>query len=112
MGRTDPELKENCMAHDRFFNPPCIGCGYCCLTAMCVRGCIEYGVHKRCPGLIWNGGRYWCNLVLSKPILRDDIAIGAGCCSTMFNTYRDIIRRCACIAEEDYLENVKRVTER
>lgn len=65
---------------------PCVGCGYCCKKATCTLGLMRFGTQSPCRALIFKEGRYWCSLVLgelnSNPI-RDELAIGAGCCSSL-----------------------------
>lgn len=78
-------------------NNPCVGCGHCCQTAQCGTGAAVFGPHKRCPGLVWVGEeqRYRCSLVLESETneklwwVREDLSIGAGCSSTLFNTKRE-----------------------
>lgn len=47
-----------------------------------------------CPELRWHDDRYWCGLVEAadgqyRRDLMKDLAMGAGCPSTLFNTVRD-----------------------
>lgn len=78
---------------------PCLGCGYCCSKATCPLGAQVYGVKFPCSGLVWNKakGRHLCKLLLeSKGQLRkfiaEGLAIGAGCSSSLFNTWREDLR--------------------
>jgi hypothetical protein len=77
----DPDLNKNC-----------VGCGYCCIRAMCRIGLEKYGLHDICPGLFWDGKKYRCRLVRSnyKNIILI-LAIGKGCCSNL-NTWRKNVR--------------------
>jgi hypothetical protein len=77
---------------------PCVGCGYCCQTAKCPVGLRSFGPDDGpCPGLIERDGRYWCGPVLwccwedyeREHMLVDVLAVGAGCCSPLFNVQRD-----------------------
>lgn len=85
--------------------PPCVGCGYCCSKAPCGAGAARWGMpaladdlserRDPCKGLVWDprAGRHWCRLVLEasgadRARLTDGLAIGGGCCSPMFNTWR------------------------
>ena len=75
--------------------PSCVGCGYCCSQAPCFYALVEYGGtidgHRNphpCPGLYWDGERYRCANV-DDPMLHFEVAIGAGCCSSM-NTWRGV----------------------
>jgi hypothetical protein len=90
-----------------------VGCGYCCKKAQCVAGASIYGLKDGvCTGLKWNEKeqRYYCLLILettgqANRAARQGLAIGAGCSSSMFNTYREetIARRkkLGCPDEED-----------
>ena len=71
----------------------CVGCGYCCSKAPCSYSMRKYSVAHPCPGLYWDGERYRCDDVRS-PMLCEEVAIGAGCCSQL-NTWRGskILRR-------------------
>jgi hypothetical protein len=71
-----------------FIEKPCVGCGYCCITAKCSIGLFLYGQNGRCPVLKWNGRRYLCELV---DLFKDALAIGAGCCAPL-NTWREKVR--------------------
>lgn len=57
---------------------PCIGCGYCCMKAMCAVGVAEFGQHGLCPGLIPGEGdfRFRCSLAEKH---REALAIDEGC---------------------------------
>lgn len=69
----------------------CVGCGYCCLRAMCSVGIREYGEDEgRCPYLVWLNDRYWCDLVLSKRINWRELATGFGCSSSLNDWRRDV----------------------
>ena len=67
---------------------PCVGCGYCCLKAQCGVSFERYGVQILCPALGWDGKRYKCVLYESH---KEDLAIGAGCSSSL-NSWRQDIR--------------------
>lgn len=67
---------------------PCVGCGYCC-GVQCSSSVIKYGVQDLCPALYWNGKKYRCRDV--KEVKRF-VAIGGGCPSTLFNTWRDDVK--------------------
>jgi hypothetical protein len=85
--------------------PECVGSGFCCKKAPCglavMRGFeakhwMEGG--KGCPALVEKDGRYWCGLYLqaagaAKTHIKNELAIGAGCCSSLFNTDRERILR-------------------
>jgi hypothetical protein len=72
---------------------PCVGSGHCCLTAQCALGAIRYGRHPVCPGLFEEGDRYRCRLVIEDAAVARDLAVGAGCSSTLFNVRREKILR-------------------
>jgi len=65
---------------------PCVGCGYCCSKAPCLYSMLKYCVAHPCPGLYWDGERYRCAHI-DDPKLHREVAIGAGCCSSL-NTWR------------------------
>jgi hypothetical protein len=74
---------------------PCIGCGYCCSKVTCLFGAEVYGAQSPCPGLVWDeeAGRHFCKLLLESTgwpheFLGEGLAIGAGCSSALFNTWR------------------------
>jgi len=79
----------------------CLGCGYCCMQAPCIRSQMYYaGAYQPCPGLKWdeNADRHWCALVLKSdesglkfmPTIRVDLGIESGCCSGLNNWRYDI----------------------
>jgi hypothetical protein len=73
---------------------PCVGCGFCCLQAMCSIGINVYGRAKYpCPYLIWSkkDNRYWCRLALNDVLYADMIHADQGCCSPL-NTWRNDVR--------------------
>ena len=74
------------------FARPCVGCGYCCKTAVCVVGQIflKTGPHPPCPGLEHNGERYRCKIAEEHG---EELAIGAGCCSPLNSERQIMIRR-------------------
>ena len=74
----------------------CIGCGYCCLKAVCLLGQAHGNVthpDQRCPYLQWTNhdARYICMLYKKNPQFKDRLHIGAGCCSPL-NTYRKEVK--------------------
>jgi hypothetical protein len=68
---------------------PCVGCGYCCITATCSIGLFLFGKNGQCPALRWNGSRYICDLV---DIYKNALAIGKGCCAPQ-NTWREKVSK-------------------
>lgn len=67
---------------------------YCCSKVVCILGFQKYGPNPPCPALVEHDGRFWCGLVenakgMEKEELIAELAIDAGCTSTMFNTVRD-----------------------
>jgi len=69
---------------------PCIGCGYCCQKTVCFLG-QQRDVKANdvpCPMLIWDGQRHWCKIILQEPRLHEEVAIGKGCPSTLYNNFR------------------------
>lgn len=85
--------------------PECVGSGYCCKKGPCglavarghdMKHWLEGG--KGCPDLVEKDGRYWCGLYLraagpKKAKIKYELAIGEGCCSSLFNTEREKILR-------------------
>jgi len=69
--------------------PVCLGCGYCCLKVQCQISIREYGVRKICPALKWNGVRHICLLAIKY---KNELAINAGCSSSLFNLWRKEIK--------------------
>jgi len=74
----------------------CVGCGYCCKKAPCAIAVELFRLRPQdhCPALVHHDGRYWCSLVENaKPEdqkrIKEDMAIGAGCSSSLLNTVRD-----------------------
>lgn len=82
----------------------CVGCGYCCRKAPCAvaqrihgPGIVDLYVKKEgyCPSLTWDAEkkRYFCK-PCADPILgaryREELAAGAGCCSSMNSDRRNI----------------------
>lgn len=75
---------------------PCVGCGYCCLKAPCSAASRIFGDYVRpCPFLEWRESRYYCKLTETnsdqKWDYRQELAIGAGCCSSL-NTWRTDVK--------------------
>jgi len=64
----------------------CVGCGYCCLKATCGLG---LDTPEGCEFLQWNGSRYIC---LQALLHHAELAIGAGCTSSL-NTWRKDVKR-------------------
>lgn len=76
----------------------CVGCGYCCIKVPCfVAQRLHGGGLTECPHLEWNGKRYICNIVTGTspitPRYKEELAIGAGCCSSLNDWRRNIIPR-------------------
>ena len=44
---------------------------------------------ERCPALIFEKERFWCQLVLDDEAVKEALAIEAGCSSNLFNTQRE-----------------------
>ena len=67
-----------------------------------------------CPSLVWDGHRYWCGVVLStegaaREKLVENMAIGAGCGSSMFNSWRETIAALeGTVTETEYVETFYR----
>ena len=66
----------------------CVGCGYCCLKAMCATGIEHLGrAERRCPFLVWTGNLYRCQLVIDG---KADMFTGYGCTSNLNTWRRDV----------------------
>lgn len=70
----------------------CVGCGFCCVQAMCDAARRLYPAATRaCPELKWTGERHVCGLMTAPdPIgrrYRQELYAGAGCCSGL-NSWR------------------------
>lgn len=75
----------------------CVGCGYCCIKAMCSVG-VYFNDGKRedrCPFLVWDEevNRYFCKLVVDGTIIPEALGIGLGCCSNLNSWRKDVKRR-------------------
>jgi hypothetical protein len=74
---------------------PCIGCGYCC-TIPCAPAIRIHNGKMPCPSLIWNKDdkRHYCKLCLGEDGLKfkDQLYVGAGCSSTLFNEWRTYLK--------------------
>jgi len=73
---------------------PCVGCGYCCITTPCYVSRRIYGDGiEGCPELEWIGTRYICKLcnrgTLSERY-KEELFIGAGCCSNLNSWRKDV----------------------
>lgn len=80
---------------ERAKNASCVGCGWCCKKAPCAVARRVFGAVEECPALIYDyeEERYYCDLCRKPGELgayyRQELAIGTGCCSPLFNTERD-----------------------
>lgn len=80
---------------------PCNGCGICCSMAPCPLSHLLLG-HRTgtCPALRWEGGRYWCGLVIAprgiarwlpRGFVLRWIAVGSGCdCGAVIDDEIDV----------------------
>ena len=78
----------------------CVRCGYCCRKSMCglayhfgrhhLLDMLEADPNAVCPYLKGDKpGEHWCQLIREDPSLKDHVAIGGGCSSTLFNDDRE-----------------------
>ena len=69
----------------------CVGCGYCCMKATCDASRRLYAGATICPQLFWVMDRYECGLMKIAGLVgegyREELAAGAGCCSSL-NSWR------------------------
>lgn len=70
------------------FGSPCNGCGLCCRMEICPIGREAFpGASARCPGMLFDEGRFHCRLVLieeaagMEPLIARALGIGRGCCA-------------------------------
>jgi len=77
----------------------CVGCGYCCMKAPCAASSRLYPGVTHCPQLVWSDdlSRYLCKLALLPGEVgeryRKELAINAGCSSSLFNTWREDVHK-------------------
>jgi len=71
--------------------PKCVGCGYCCLKAVCIS--VFADESGRCDYLEWREeeGRYRCALAEEDKFFALNVYIGKGCSSTL-NTWRKEVK--------------------
>lgn len=69
---------------------PCVGCSFCCVKAPCALSVELYKGKEPCPALYWNGTMYRCGLA---PLFGEELAIGAGCSSSLNSWRQDIKER-------------------
>lgn len=78
---------------------PCVGCGFCCLTAPCTASVRLYPAAKKCPELRWDKdkNRYICRLMTLPDDLgafyRSELYAGEGCCSPLNSWRTDVKQR-------------------
>lgn len=88
----------------------CVGCGYCCRRAPCAAAFRVYGPVTECPALQYDADRkrYFCELCRLPGSIgekyREELGVGAGCCSALFNTDRENIPEPAVPAPEPKLD--------
>lgn len=72
------------MLDDLLENPAvCVGCGYCCLSAICPNGEMNPD-NGGCKYLLFDE-RYWCSNEKAMEEMK-----GTGCCCSFMNTWRTI----------------------
>ncbi|MGE4299511.1 MAG: hypothetical protein AB7E47_15955 [Desulfovibrionaceae bacterium] len=76
--------------------PPCVGCGWCCLSDQCEESHRLHGFMRRCPEVYWSeeNGCYRCRLAAHPEKgahYRATLFMGEGCCAR-FNTWRTDVR--------------------
>jgi len=77
----------------------CVGCGFCCLTAPCEASIRLNRGLRPCPQLQWidEENKYRCELMRFGGQLgefyRKELHAGAGCCSSLFNSWRQDVRK-------------------
>lgn len=78
--------------------PPCVGCGYCCITAPCfLSAYMEWHINSKqvCRKLVWSKSdqRYWCQAKDEYPEKLEHLGFGAGCPSVLGNKWRQNVKR-------------------
>ena len=74
---------------------PCVGCGFCCIKAICSTGARIYGPSVNlCPALEWRETRYYCKL-MELPNqqgfdYKKELYAGEGCCCNLNDWRRDV----------------------
>ena len=73
----------------------CVGCGYCCMKAVCVVGQFFHPDAKngKCPELYWDEGKsmYRCKCSNFGEKITSELYFGLGCSSSL-NTWRRNVR--------------------
>ena len=78
--------------------PPCVGCGYCCISSPCFRA-AQHGWHCNpkgiCEKLFWHPEkkRYFCQEIIDNPELMEHLGVGVGCPSVLGNKWRESVKR-------------------
>ena len=73
----------------------CVGCGLCCVKATCGVGQRLYGESRPCPALRWDEeeSRHYCKLCefpgRHGELYRLELSVGAGCCMSLCNSWRE-----------------------
>ena len=87
------------MNNEEIITKPCVGCGFCCLTAPCEASRRLNYSSTKCPFLLWveEDKRHKCQLMMFDGSLgeayRKELHAGAGCSSTLFNDWRIDIKK-------------------
>lgn len=75
----------------------CVGCGYCCMKTPCDASRRLYPGATICPQLFWVLDRYECGLMKISGLVgegyREELAAGAGCCSSLNSWRKDVKKR-------------------
>ncbi|MCK5617657.1 hypothetical protein KAR91_88145 [Candidatus Pacearchaeota archaeon] len=103
------------MKEEKLKTTPCVGCGYCCVKTICAVGYrVGYfmGEGRVCKGLIWDEheNRHFCRLgqmpgTMGK-MYREEMFMGAGCSSALFNNWRTELKdRTKMIIDDGQIKN-------
>lgn len=81
----------------------CLGCGFCCRQGPCGIA-ARTGTWRKpekggCRSLKWDGEKWRCVALKVNPQYYRELAVGAGCSSSLFNTDREKIPTPEVIAE-------------
>jgi len=89
----------NSSINENLITKPCVGCGFCCITAKCAAGQRLYKSSDICNALIWSDEdkRYYCDLMQLPGIIGDqykeELYAGEGCCSNLNSWRKNVIKR-------------------
>lgn len=84
----------------------CLRCGYCCRKALCLMGWANGAQPEDEPCRFLIGerpGEHACQLIIDHPEWADEVAIGGGCSSTLYNNVREQAREHLGVAKRPFM---------